>query len=152
MSRLFVPLLLQLLLHAPPSNSRTFNTVFYGTDGRTYIVSVNKRIDPDVKRKLVRLDGAAAYNEFMEIYGAYLSNPRLLAAVDGVTRNERVKKNKKNFMASLREVCNGLLLYLLSLQLCYLARLVVYCSVVLCNWETNFFNDSPPFFQNKNIS
>ena len=55
-------------------------------------------------KKLAKLDGAAAYNQFMEVYGAYLSNPRLLSAVDGVTRSKRVKKNKRNFMASLREV------------------------------------------------
>ena len=103
MTRLFV-LLLQLLLYTPLSTSRDFNTVFYGTDGRTYIVSVNKRIDPATKRKLAKLDGAAAYNQFMEVYGAYLSNPRLLSTVDGDTRSRRVKKNKKNFMASLREV------------------------------------------------
>ena len=103
MTRLFV-LLLQLLLYTPLSTSRDFNTVFYGSDGRTFIVSVNKRIDPAIKRKLAKLDGAAAYNQFMEVYGAYLSNPRLLSAVDGVTRSKRVKKNKRNFMASLREV------------------------------------------------
>ena len=105
MSRLFFVLILQVLhcSHTVDATDR-YSTAFYGQDGSTFIVSVDKRIDPSIKKKLASLDGAAAYNEFLKVYGAYLSNPVLLSSADGVTQSNREKKNQKNFLASLEEV------------------------------------------------
>jgi len=84
--------------------SDKFNTAFYASDGSTFIVTVDKRIDPEIKKKLSALDGADAYNAFIDVYGSFLDNPKLRSSADGVTQGNRNKKNKKNFLSSLTEV------------------------------------------------
>ena len=69
-------------------------------DGSTMFLSVSAKIDPELKKKVIELDGAAAYNKFIEGYGKYLNNPQLLMAADPTSMKVLEQKRKKEFVKS----------------------------------------------------
>ena len=92
------------LLHTTFGDDARYSYKISGSDGSTMFLSVSQKIDPELKKQVMKLDGAAAYNKFLEGYGKYLNNPRLLMSADPTSRKNLDNKRKKEFVKSLDKV------------------------------------------------